>query len=238
MAALGYGGYGEDSPRGPRHPRGGLTTAGTGTVFVTPDVVVVQLAAQCTDPDAPTALETASRAAAAMVDSLTGAGVPRQDVRTVATTSWTDPGQVEDGPGQARTVRRPRTTVSLGLEVTLRDTATAGEIAGRAVSAAGSGGRLERTTFQVSDPGPAVRRARELAFDQAVAAATQLAALADRPLGPVLDVREESAAAPGPVGFMAARAMADVPLEGGQQEIRVQLVVRHGWGSAAADGLD
>jgi len=199
-------------------------------------VVVVQLAAQCTDPDAPTALETASRAAAAMVESLTGAGVPRQDVRTVATTSWTDPGQVEEGPGPARTVRRPRTTVSLGLEVTLRDTATAGEVAARAVSAAGSGGRLERTTFQVSDPGPAVRRARELAFDQAVAAASQLAALAGRPLGPVLDVREESAA-PVAAGFMAARAMADVPLEGGQQEIRVQLVVRHGWGSTGADGL-
>lgn len=203
-----------------------------------PDVVVVQLAAQCTDPDAPTALATASRSAAAMVEALTRAGVPRQDVRTVATTSWTDPGQVEDGPGDATTVRRPRTTVSLALEVTLRDMATAGEIAGRAVAAAGAGGRLERTTFQVGDPGPAVGRARELAFDQAVAAATQLAALAGRRLGPVVDVREESPTAPVATAFMATRAMADVPLEGGQQEVRVQLVVRHAWGPGEPDGLD
>ncbi|HWS58395.1 MAG TPA: SIMPL domain-containing protein [Actinotalea sp.] len=232
--AFGDEGHG---PRGGRHPRGGLTTTGVGAVQAVPDIAVVRLAAQCTDEDAPTALATAAAASGAMVDVLLTAGVARRDIRTTATTSWTDPGQVEDGPGESRTVRRPRTTVSLGVEVTLRDTATAGELAARAVGAAGPAGRLDGTTFRVGDPVPAARRARELAFAQAVAAAEQLAALAGRALGPVLDVREESDGGPVAATFMATRAMArDVPLEAGEQEVRVRLTVRHAW--AAAPGTD
>jgi len=213
---------------GPRHPRGGLTTIGVGTVRAVPDVVVVRLAAQSTDPQAATALAAAGESSAAIIAALVAAGTERRDIRTVSTSSWTDPGQAADDAGQGG--RRERTTVSIAVEATLRDTATAGQLAAGAVVAGGSCGRLEATTFQVADPGPAVAQARELAFDQAVAAAAQLAGLTGRPLGRVIDVREESEPAPRVMALKATRAMvADLPLEGGQQEVTVRLVVRHGW---------
>ncbi|NTW40205.1 MAG: SIMPL domain-containing protein [Cellulomonadaceae bacterium] len=221
---------GEPGVDGPsRYPRGGLTTTGVGVVDVVPDVAVVRLGAQVTDPSAPAALAAASAASAAILEALVAAGADRTDLRTAATSSWTDPG-VEpfgDQPG-----RGPRTTVSLTLEATLRDTATAGAVVAGALEAAGEPGRLESTTFRVADTGPAVVQARAAAFAEAVAAAEQLAVLAGRPLGAVLDVREESEASGGPVALMA-RAARDVPLEAGQQQVRVRLVVRHAWGDNA-----
>lgn len=216
---------------GRRLPRGGVTTTGTGTVQVAPDVVVVRLAAQVASPHARDALERASSASAAMIDALLDAAVARTDLRTRSTSSWTDDGGAggPDGPGRARL-----TTVTQTLEVTLRDVVTAGETVARALDAAGEAGRLEHTGFAVADPLVAVREARDLAFAQAVAAAAQLAELAGRRLGPVLDVREEESVGAAPrVMAMAAPMSRGVPLEGGLQDVVVRLVVRHAWAEPA-----
>lgn len=68
--------------------------------------------------------------------------------------------------------------------------------------------RIEGVQLEVSDPAPARQRAREAAYDDALARATHLAGLAHGRLGDVLVVTE-SGAEPGggpPPGAMLARA--------------------------------
>lgn len=210
-----------------RHPRGGVTTTGTGTVDVVPDLVRARLGVQVTDADGARAFTEASQGLRAVRECLLADGVAQGDLRTASTTSWTDPG---DEGGEGREPRRPRTTVQLTLEVLLRDLSTAGELVGRAVAAAGSVGRLEHTAFELADLGPAVTEARTRAFGRAVDAAEQLARLAGRALGPVLDVREAAGdeGGPGPRAFRAVAA-AGPALDPGTQAVTVTLVVRHGW---------
>ncbi|MCB2176830.1 MAG: SIMPL domain-containing protein [Actinomycetales bacterium] len=207
----------------------GVTTTGTGRVAVQPDVVVARLAAQVTGPQAAAAHHAAARASRGMVDALRARGVARTDLRT-STSSWTDRGE-EVTEGRRSVTRLPRTTVTMVVEARLRDLADAGEAIDAALVAGGEPARVESTSWQVSDPGAARVEARAAAFADAVGAARQLAELAGRPLGPVFEVSEAGPAGPGPVRARAMSA-ASVPLEGGEQEVVVELVVRHGWGDA------
>lgn len=209
----------------------GVTTAGTGRVPVQPDVVVARLAAQVTGPQAAAAHHAAARASRHIVEALLARGVARTDLRT-STSSWTDRGE-EVTEGRRSVTRLPRTTVTMVVEARLRDLADAGEAIDTALVAGGEHARLESTSWQVSDSSAARVEARAAAFAEAVGAARQLAELAGRPLGPVLEVSETGPAGPGPV-HARAMAVASVPLEGGEQEVVVELVVRHGWG----DGYD
>lgn len=213
-------------------PRGGLTTVGTGRVRVVPDLAVVELAAQAVEADPAAALATASAAVRTLVASLASAGVAGSDVRTCATSTWTDPGSTVHEPDGDH-VRPPRTTVRIAVEARL-EAAGSGEVLASVLEAAQGAATLDRTSFEISDDAPARRRARELAFEDASAAARQLAELAGRPLGQVLDVREEPDAVQGsgPVAF-AARA-ATVPIEAGDREVVVRVQLRHAWGDLHA----
>ncbi len=211
--------------------RAGITTTGTGRVAVVPDVALVRLAAQASDASSSVAHRAAAESSAALVAALRSAGIADRDLRTVTTRSWTDPGA--DGEvGTQRARRSPRTTVTMSVEARVRDLPAAGQVIGAALEAAGDAARLEGTTLQVSDQTSARVRARELAFGEAVAAARQLADLAGRRLGAVLEVREVGAGGPAPER-MAMRAAAAVPVEAGEQEVVVELVVRHGWAAQA-----
>lgn len=210
---------------------GGVTTTGTGRVAVQPDVVVARLTAQVTGPQAAAAHHAAARASRAIIEALLARGVARADLRTVQTSSWTDQGDVV-AEGRRSVTRLPRTTVTMVVEARLRDLEGAGEVIDAALGAGGEPARLESTAWQVSDVAAARAEARAAAFAEAVAAARQLADLAGRPLGPVLDVSEAGAAAPGPVRARAMAQAASVPLEGGEQEVVAELVVRHGWADA------
>lgn len=214
--------------RPPWGPRGGLTTAGTGRVRVVPDLAVVELAAQASDEDPAAALAAASTCAGAVVAALRAAGVAEADVRTSATSSWTDPGTTVHEP-DGEHVRPARTTVRIALEATV-SAAGSGELVAGALAAAGGGATLDRTVFAVSDDGPARRRARELAFADAVATAQQLASLAGRPLGRVVDVREEPEPGSGPGPMALAAKAGGLPLEPGGRDVVVGVRVRHAWG--------
>lgn len=210
--------------------RDGVATLGTGRVAVVPDVVVARLAAEATDESAATAHQAAAAGATAVIAALRAAGVADRDLRTAAMSSWTDPGATVTEGGLVAT-RRPRTTVTLAVEARL-EVATSGEVIGVALEAAGDAARLEGTSLRLSDPAAARERARALAFADAVAAAEQLARLAGRALGPVLEIREGGSGGGGPMmEDMAMRAVA-VPVEAGEQEVLVQLAVRHGWADA------
>lgn len=202
-----------------RRGRGGLTTVGTGTASAVPDVVVARLGVEVTDRSAAEAHAGAAEALERVRGVVLAAVASPSDVATAGATSWTDPGQ-----------GRPTTTVRLTLAVRLP---VGSDAVGRALAAAGDAGRLDGVELVVSDPAAARTAARAAAYADAVGAARELAALAGRPLGAVVDVREGGdGPVVGPWRGGAETVLADaaaVAVDPGRQDVVVRLVVRHAW---------
>lgn len=206
------------APGGP--PRGGLTVRGHGAAAAVPDVVVAELGAEVRADDVGAALREATSALAAVRAALREGGVPDADVATGGTATWTE--HTGPGPDDLRVVAR------LGLVVTLRDVAGAGDLVGAALAAGGGAARLDGLRLQVADPSAAQARAREAAWHDAQTTAQHLAGLAGRELGAVLRVRQDEEAATGAARFAVAGASLP-PVEAGEQTVRVSLTVRWAW---------
>ncbi|UZN04292.1 SIMPL domain-containing protein [Cellulomonas sp. S1-8] len=209
--------------RGDGGRRGGVTVRGAGAAEAVPDVVVADLGTEVRAPDVSAALRDATDALAAVRAALRAAGVEDRAVRTGSTSTWTEQ-TGPDGEGL-------RVVAHLGLVVTLRDVATAGDVIGGALAAGGAHVRLGGLRLVVSDPGPAQTRAREAAWQDAAAKAEHLAALAGRPLGRVLWVREDEPGG-GATPRFARAAVAGAfaaPVEPGEQTVQAAVTARWAW---------
>ncbi|MET0914763.1 MAG: SIMPL domain-containing protein, partial [Jiangellaceae bacterium] len=150
------------------------------------------------------------------------AGVPTADLRTTDTSVHADHGPRGEGP--------QRFVARLGLSATVRDVGSAGSIVQNAIDEAGETARLSGIFFEHSDPSGLFSAARAAAFADALAKAGQFAELAGRELGVVLTVDDTAGGGPPvPLPRMAAMPMAELTLEGGQQEVSATVVVRWSW---------
>ena len=207
----------------------GILVTGSGAVEVRPDVVVVELGAQAEAPDVQDAVREASEGLGRARAALIAAGVAPSDLRTTTTSTWVEHGH--DGTGPARFVAR------LGLRARLRgavlgDLDDAGALVQDVLAAAGPVARLDSTRFALADPTRAASQAREAAFADALAKATQLARLAGRELGAVAAVVEGAELGNAPVRTMAARAEAfasSLVLDGGEELVSASVTVRWHW---------
>ena len=115
----------------------------------------------------------------------------------------------------------------------MRDRDRVGDLIKALAGAAGDAFGLDDVTLDVADPAPLLERARTAAFEDARAKAEQYAALAGRPLGPVLRVTEEPDRGM-PVPRFAAKAAMDVggamPVEAGESAVSATVTVRFGLG--------
>jgi uncharacterized protein YggE len=118
------------------------------------------------------------------------------------------------------------------LTATTSDIAAAGELLSAVVEAGGNAARVHDVSFRHSDPSGLMVRARDAAWADALARASQLAALAGRELGEVLSI-DETVGHPRPPGpmRMAAAAESDMAgkmsLDAGEGAVVVSLTV--GW---------
>ncbi|GEK21334.1 SIMPL domain-containing protein [Cellulomonas xylanilytica] len=209
-----------------RGPRGGVTVTGAGEAEAVPDRAVADLGAEARAVDAERALAEAGACLERMRAVLRDAGVDDLAMRTTQSSTWTDGSAV----GSSRVVAR------LGLQVTLRDVAVAGDVVGAAVVAGGEPARMDGIRLEISDPTEPRARAREAAWADAVARATQWAALSGRSLGEVQWVTEGgSDAAPLRLsrGMGVAKATS-VPVEAGQQTVSADVTVRWAWAEDAS----
>lgn len=204
-----------------------MTVTGSGEAEAVPDTAVADLGAEARAVDAERALTEAGECLDRMRAVLRDAGVDDLSVRTTQSSTWTDTSAV----GTSRVVAR------LGLQVTLRDVAVAGDVVGAAVVAGGEPARMDGIRFELSDPTQPRARAREAAWADAVARATQWAALAGRRLGEVQWVTEGGADAVPLRGMGLAKAMS-VPVEPGQQTVSADVTVRWAWGGSEDDTED
>jgi uncharacterized protein YggE len=208
----------EDLP--PGTAPGTVQVGGDGSVSSPPDLARVRLAGTALRPTVLDAMAAADGAVRRIRRAVGGLGIPAADAatRTISVAmeqDWSD--------------KTPRTTgfrAEHALTLTVREIDRLGEVMGAALAAGGDDVRLDGVEFAIADDSGLRGRAREAAWADAAARAEQLARLAGRRLGPVLDVVE---GVPGPGGVrplaMAARAAA-VDVEPGSMDVEVRLTVR------------
>jgi uncharacterized protein YggE len=203
---------------------GQLQVTGAARVTAAPDVALVRLAASVLAATAADAIATADAVLAAIRAALAGLGIQGPDAATEGLS--VQPEQNWNGPDGPRVIG---IRCQHDLLITVRDLTTLGRVLGQALAAAGDKGLLHGVEFAVADDTELRARARELAWQDALARATQLAGLAGRPLGPVLSVLEQGApgAGPEPVARLTAGlAAADVSVTPGRVGITVALTVQ------------
>jgi len=199
----------------------GVTITGSASVDIEPDIVVAEVGVDVRETDVTTALATAEARLAQMRDAFVEHDVARTDLRTAQTSIWRDDRTDDAGAVISATV------VRLGLRVTLRDSAAAGEIIHAALAAAGPVAQMNSLSFASSDASAALAAARDAAFDDAQAVATAYAARAGRSLGAVVAVVEQpNGEAPMPRMLKAsADARGSLPVEPGQQSVSASVTV-------------
>ncbi|GAB4584969.1 SIMPL domain-containing protein [Nocardia sp. IFM 10818] len=205
---------------------GSITTFGSGSASATPDIMRVTISIETRAESVAPAYAAAGQRTDAVVKVLRADGVAPRDISTsglsVRTeTVWTD-GNREQLVGYV---------ASTSLTVTLRDigkpSADGGpaQIIAHAVDAGGDDVRLGGLTLTVSDEESLLTRARDAAWDHALAKAEQYAARARRALGPVLEITENTSGPSVPMPRMKLAAdtayagASPIPVELGESEL-------------------
>ena len=167
----------DERQRGQR--RTGITVTGNGSAAAAVDQVTVSLGIAVIRPDAGRAFTAAAHTATRVLAILADDGADSRSVRTAdlslgPQTEWQENHEVLIGyqAGQRLIVQL---TGLAGLERMLSDVAVQG----------GEGVRIDSVTLTPSDPAAALAEARAAAYADALAKATQLAALAGRRLGEI-----------------------------------------------------
>ena len=199
-----------------------VEVTGGGAASAVPDVVVVDARIQAHADDVATALADASGSVSRALQAAADHGVAGHDRSTRGigvNPRWDPQGQGVVGY-----------TAFQALRLVVRDRDRVGDLLGALAGAAGDAFGLDGVTLEVSDRGPLQVLAREAAFEDARARATQYAELAGRRLGPVLRVREGGGLEPPVPRF--ARAALDsaggMPVEAGESSVTASVTVRFG----------
>ncbi|MEV5651739.1 SIMPL domain-containing protein [Nocardia sp. NPDC052254] len=212
-------------------PRPGtVTTFGHGSASATPDRMQVSISVETRAQSVALAYGRAGERTAAVTGALRADGVAAADIATTGLSVRTETTWIEN-EGNRITGYVATTSLTIGLRIPAASGAAAdpAAIIARAVAAGGDDVRLGGLNLTVADQAELLIRAREAAWDDALDRARRYAARAQRDLGPVLEITENTAAAPEPRGeirFMAARAV-DTPVgvEYGEQQVGADLRV-------------
>jgi len=199
----------------------GITVTGSGRAAAVPDVFVLAVGAEASSDRGAEATGRAGVAlqrirAAALAH---GVGADRLATRNLVLR------QGYDREGQPRGL-----VCELGLTIRSDDVARAAELVAACVEAGGDEARLQSASFEHSDPSGLLVSAREAAFADARARASQLATLADRDLGPVQRIIEgEPAWVPLRRDKMTAAMAAMPPMDAGTSDVSVAVTVSWLW---------
>jgi uncharacterized protein YggE len=201
--------------------RSTVTVLGDGRVLVQPDVATASFGVEANGPTLAEAQADASTRMQAVIDTLIGLGVPREEIKT----NRLSVNPVYD-PQDNSVVRGYRANNS--VQVTLHNLDQVGSVVD-AVTAAGAN-RVNGVSFSVDDLEAPKAQARALAVQNARVKADQLAGLAGMRITAVKSMEEsDGTSTPVRPQAMAARAEAapPPPVEPGSQEVRTQVNVTY-----------
>jgi hypothetical protein len=201
----------------------GIWVTGSGTARGARDECVITVGSEVRRPSAAGALAASAQSLEQMRAVLLGAGLAEAALSTSAVSLTPVYDDYPTVAGFQAAVRLTATTQRI---------ATAGELLTAVVQAGGDAARVHDVSFRHGDPTGLLTRAREAAWADAQARASQLAALAGRELGEVLAI-DETVGRPRPPGPMRMAAMAEsdtgaaMSLDAGEGSVVVSLTV--GW---------
>ena len=198
----------QDAPR--ERPAGRIVVAGEGRVAQPPDVATLRLGAQAEAPTAAQALDEASRAARALIETLRGAGVAEADMQTSEMSLSPRYGYRDQDVVEGY-------VASNVVTVRIRDLDALGGTLDAAAQAGAN--RIDGLTFELSDPAAAQEEARRRAVEDARLAAETLAEAGGIGLGRVLRIEEGAGGArPVAMASMVRAESASVPIAEGEVE--------------------
>lgn len=201
-----------------------VTVSGEGRVLVPPDTAQVVLGVMSQGPDLGPVQDNVNQQMDAVLASLRSAGIPENQIRTVAFNISVDRDyQQPSAPITGYTV------VHL-VQVKVKPLDRISGVIDGAVAAGAN--TVSEVSFIVEDRDAAVRQAREQAMDDARRKAQHLAQLAGVQLGPPVSITEGATPPVMPLP-MAREVAADMAagaaaIQPGESEIVVQLVVSYG----------
>jgi uncharacterized protein YggE len=195
-----------------------LTTTGTGTVTVRPDVMTAQIGVENSASRVSGALNANNAISAAVQKALERNGVPVADIQTVELYVYA---QTRKGVTTYR--------ASDVVDASLHNLKKAGAILDAALAAAGNAGRLDGVSFSVGSEAPSLAQARKRAIASARTDAEQLAAAGGLTLVGLRSVTDQTDQYQGDSGEAASASGGTsgtsgyVPLQAGTQQIIVEV---------------
>jgi uncharacterized protein YggE len=202
----------------------GLSVTATGSVYLAPDVVDIDLGVQTQSASVGSAVSNNNRLTAAVLAALTGQGVSSSDIQT--TYFSVTPQQVYDNTGTP--TGEVIYWVDDTVHIRLRQPDKLGDVLQAAIAAGANS--VQGVTYSVADPSQAQAEARQKAIDIAQARAHLLASAAGATLGETQAI-SASVGLPGPRTTSAAAAEAPaestIPVSLGSLEVQVQVTITY-----------
>lgn len=199
-----------------------ISVIGTGTAEAAPDLLTLSIGVDCHRQDVAAAYGEAGRLSGQIAAALRQFGVGAADISTTglnvrADLVW------QEGRGQTVTGY----IASSILQVRLRDFARSAEAIAAAVEAGGNDVRLNGLERGFADPAGVQARAREAAWNDALATGQQYAALSGTVLGKVVSLTQQpSSSIPIPVVKMERAVAADsLTVEAGESSVNAHVSV-------------
>lgn len=217
----------ENTPSGDGVAAVGIAVSGTGEVTGTPDTLTMTFGVRIVDESVSTAVERAADRAEAVIAALEAAGVAAEDIQTA------------NYSVHPRYDWRNDTQTLIGYEVTnsvvakIRDLDAAGATIDAVTDAGGDDVTVSGVRFSIEDNDALVEAARQVAWEDALAKAEQLAELSGVALGAPISISESFSSSGPPIAFDEFSFAADgaesaTPIVPGEQLVAVSLQVQFG----------
>lgn len=197
-----------------------ISVTGSGMVYGEPDIAIIELGVNIAHEDISVASSEADAVIREVMRVLSDAGVEARDVRTAYYNVWRDEGYAPYGNEPPT----PKYRINNVLSITVRDVAQVGALIAASLNAGAN--VVNSIQYTLANPEALAREARELAFNDALAKAQQLAALAGLKLGSVLYLTEGGGWGGAPYPAMRFEAgSGGVPVTGGQLAVSASVSV-------------
>jgi uncharacterized protein len=202
-----------------------VTVTGMGQATAQPDTAVIVVGVRTENQNASAALTQNSEQMDTLMNTLTGAGVPMENIQTrsVRLSPLYDFQPRPDGTTDQPLIRGYEAVNT--VQVRVDDIDQTGALLDLVVQEGGN--IIENIWFEINDRNELIQQARQAAIEDAREKAEQLAQLTGTSLGIVISINETTMGIPRPFAqqeFAADAAMA-VPIAPGEQEVIVSLTV-------------
>lgn len=206
----------------------GISVSGMGEVTGTPDTVEVDLGVSILAATVDEATSLAAERAEALIAALTSNGVAQDDITTTDYSIYPE----YDYTTNAQRLLGYR--VSNTVRAKIRNVQETGPVLDSVTAAAGDEVRISGLRFSIEDNADLITAAREAAWNDAMAKATQLAELSGQTLGAATSISETLSNPPTPIPYAAEDAggaeRAMTPIEPGTSAVTINLQVEFAFG--------